>query len=97
MGVQVTGGEGDEGYAKEGGEHGDATAYGRNWVNIAIAHGGERNGSPVESIKKRGKDLRLYVEDDERGHKDIPRRQIAHGQQRIAGFLKGAHHQHHIL
>lgn len=57
MGVQVTGGDdtGGEGDAKEGGEHGDATAYGRNWVNIAIAHGGERIGSPVESIKKEGK------------------------------------------
>ena len=50
-----TGGEGDEGYAEEGGEHGDTAAYSGDGVDIAIAHGGEGNGGPVEGIEKVGK------------------------------------------
>ena len=101
-GIHVTGGddaggEGDEGYAEEGGEHGDTAAYGGDGVNIAIAHGGEGNGGPVEGIEEGGESLGLDVEDDERGNKDISRCQVAHSQQRIAGFFQGAHHQHHVL
>ena len=92
-----TGGEGDEGYAEEGGEHGDTAAYGGDGVDIAIAHGGEGNGGPVEGIEKGGEGLGLDVEDDERGYEDIPHGQVAHSQQGIAGFLQGAHHQHHVL
>ena len=92
-----TGGEGDEGYAEEGGEHGDTAAYGGDGVDIAIAHGGEGDGGPVEGIEKGGEGLGLYVEDNEGGDEDIPRCQVAYGHQGIAGFLQGAHHQHHVL
>ena len=92
-----TGGKGDEGYTEEGGEHGDTAAQGGNGVDIAIAHGGEGDGGPVEGIEKGGEGLGLYVEDDERRNEDIPHGQVTHGQQGIAGFLQGAHHQHHVL
>lgn len=92
-----TGGEGDEGYAEEGGEHGDAAAYGGDGVDIAIAHGGEGDGGPVEGIEEGGEGLGLYVEDNEGGDEDIPRGQVAYGHQGIAGFLQGAHHQNHVM
>ena len=92
-----TGGEGDEGYAEEGREHGDAAAYGGDGVDIAIAHGGEGDGGPVEGIEECGESLGLDVEDDERGYQDIPHGQVAHSKQGIPGFLQGAHHQHHVL
>ena len=52
-----TGGEGYEGYAEEGGEHGDTAAYGGDGVDIAIAHGGEGDGGPVEGIEECGESL----------------------------------------
>ena len=61
-----TGGEGDEGYAEEGGEHGDAAAYGGDGVDIAIAHGGERYCRPIDCIKEGGEGFGLDIVNDKR-------------------------------
>lgn len=58
-----TGGEDDEGYAEEGGEHGDTAAQGGNGVDIAIAHGGKGDSGPVEGIEEGREGLGLDVED----------------------------------
>ena len=60
-----TGGEGDEGYAEEGGEHGDTAAYGGDGVDIAIAHSSKGDGGPVEGIEKGGEGLGLYIKNDQ--------------------------------
>ena len=63
-----TGRQSNDSNAENRGEHGDNSSNGGDRIYVAIAHCGQRNGRPINCIKKAVKGFRLHIINHQSGN-----------------------------
>ena len=74
-----TGGQGNDCNAEYGGNHGYNSADGGNGIDVAVTHGGKRNGCPINCIEKGIEGFGLNVINNQGGNYYVCNRKRSHG------------------